>query len=139
MSLRHFTTAALALGLGAAGAGGQCDWTTFTDRTSQRASVAANLFADDDEEKDYAWADIDKDGDTDLVIVRKVPFSNPGARRNVLLMNENGVLTDRTEDYASASDAPGGDQGFLTATDDRDIVLIDVDGDTWLDMVTAVT
>jgi hypothetical protein len=122
MSLRHSTTAALALGLGAAGAGGQCDWTTFTDRTSQRASVAANLFADDDEEKDYAWAD-----------------SNPGARRNVLLMNEDGILTDRTEDYASASDAPGGDQGFLTATDDRDIVLIDVDGDTWLDMVTAVT
>ena len=51
-------------------------------------------------------------------------------------MNEGGVLTDRTAQYASASDTPG-DGGFLTATTDRDVVLTDVDQDGWLDVVTT--
>ncbi|MCZ6655413.1 MAG: FG-GAP-like repeat-containing protein, partial [Planctomycetota bacterium] len=87
---------------------------------------------------DYAWGDVDKDGDTDLVIVRKEPFTKPGKRVNVLLMNENGVLVDSTQEYATASDVPG-DAGFATPTNDRDVVLVDVDGDGWLDIVTATT
>ena len=140
MLVRYLVPGTLGLALctaGAIGGGGVCQWTTFVQDTN-RLNVAANIGANDPEEKDYAWADIDKDGDDDLVIVRKTPFSNPGPKRNVLLMNEGGVLVDRTSEYASASDV-GGDQGFLTPTDDRDVVLVDVDGDTWLDMVTVVT
>ena len=53
-------------------------------------------------------------------------------------MNEAGVLTDRTAQYATDADVPG-DQGFLTATNDRDVVLADFDQDGWLDVVTAPT
>ena len=113
-------------------------WVQFTDETGARLSVAANLGSGDTDEKDYAWADLDKDGDIDLVIVRKEPFTSAGKRVNLLLMNEGGVLVDRTADFASASDVPG-DQGFLTPTNDRDVQLVDVNNDGWLDIVTAVT
>ena len=103
-----------------------------------RLSASPALGAADTEEKDYAWGDVDGDGDIDLVVVRKQPWTTTGRRVNVLLINENGVLTDRTAQYASASDVVG-DQGFLTPTNDRDVVLADVNGDTWLDIVTAVT
>ena len=81
--------------------------------------------ATDQAEKDYAWGDLDRDGDIDLVVVRKQPWTTTGRRANMLLMNENGVLTDRTAEYASASDVVG-DQGFLTPTNDRDVVIADV-------------
>ncbi|MEM7350410.1 MAG: VCBS repeat-containing protein, partial [Acidobacteriota bacterium] len=84
----------------------------------------------DDQEKDLISGDIDKDGDTDLIVARKVPFSTPGGRPNVLFMNEDGIMTDRT-----ASLAPD----FLEDTDDRDVVMVDVDGDSWLDVVTVTT
>jgi hypothetical protein len=82
--------------------------------------------------------DFDKDGDVDLVVVRKQGWHTTGKRQNVLFMNENGQLVDRTQEYASASSVLG-DQGFLTPTNDRDVVVTDVDGDTWLDIVTATT
>ncbi|MCH7890985.1 MAG: FAD-dependent oxidoreductase, partial [Gemmatimonadetes bacterium] len=63
----------------------------------------------------------------DLVVVRKEPFSTIGKRTNVLLMNEGGVLKDRTRELASASDVAG-DSGFLTPTNDRDVVLATGDG-----------
>ncbi len=81
-------------------------------------------------EKDLAAGDVDRDGDIDLLIARKVRFSNPGGKRNVVFLNEGGVLVDRTAEVAP---------DFLDATDDRDILLVDVDGDTWLDVVTATT
>jgi hypothetical protein len=89
-------------------------------------------------ETDMAWADLDKDGWTDLVIVRKQPFTSAGKRTNMLLMNEDGFLADRTAMFASASDVPG-DIGFRTATNDRDVFIADLDNDTWLDVVTATT
>ena len=89
-------------------------------------------------ETDLAWGDLDKDGWTDLVVVRKQPYTSAGKRTNLLLMNEGGVLQDRTVLYATAADVVG-DQGFLTPTNDRDVVLADVDGDTWLDVITAPT
>jgi CxxC motif-containing protein (DUF1111 family) len=122
--------------VGAPMAGAQ--WVEFDDETGTRITAPAGLGADDLEEKDYAWGDVDQDGDIDLVVVRKQPFTSAGKRVNVLFLNEGGVLVDRTADYAVATDVPG-DLGFQTPTNDRDILLVDVNDDTWLDMVTAVT
>jgi hypothetical protein len=113
-------------------------WVKFEDQTTARLNVVGSLGANDIEEKEYAWGDVDKDGDIDLVVVRKQPFTTPGKRTSVLLMNENGVLTDRTVLYATDSDVPG-DQGFKTPTNTRDVRLDDFNDDTFLDIVTAVT
>jgi hypothetical protein len=111
---------------------------TFQNQTSTRLVATPLLGATDPQEKDYAWGDFDQDGDTDLVVVRKEPFTSPGRFPNVLFMNESGVLTDRTATLASASSVAGS-QGFLDATNDRDVVAVDVNGDGWLDLVTATT
>jgi len=124
-------------------------WLNFNNETAVRMPTPLNppsLSTADEEEKDYAWGDVDNDGDIDLVVVRKQPFTSTGKRVNVLFMNEgtaeghaiDGVLVDRTDAYATASDV-GGDQGFNTPTNDRDVVLSDLNGDGWLDMVTATT
>ncbi len=63
-------------------------WVDFTDRTSSRLSLSTISISDADE-KDIAVGDLNRDGLTDVVVVRKAPFSNPGARQDVLLMNEN--------------------------------------------------
>ncbi|MGP1346736.1 MAG: FG-GAP-like repeat-containing protein [Phycisphaerales bacterium] len=130
------TCAGLTILAGVSTAQGQ--WVNFQNQTGTRSVANSAIFSSDPEEKDYAYADLDQDGWTDLVIVRKTPFTSTGRRTNVLMMNEGGVLTDRTAEFATASDVPG-DQGFLTPTNDRDVELVDVDGDGWLDIVTAVT
>jgi hypothetical protein len=112
------------------------DWVEFDDQTVSRLVAAPDVGASDTQEKSYAWGDADHDGDVDLVVARKQPFSTPGKRTNVLLLNENGVLVDRTAEFASASDVPG-DSGFLTPTNDRNIAMVDVDADGWLDVVTV--
>lgn len=112
-------------------------WLNYAE--SPRSLAAdAGVGANDIEEKDYAWADLDQDGDVDLISVRKQPGTSLGLRSNVLYLNEAGVLTDRTAVFATASSVPG-DQGFLTPTNDRDVQIADLDGDGWLDVVTAVT
>ena len=113
------------------------DWVQFTDDTSRRLVASPGLGINDAEEKDYAWGDVDRDGDIDLVVVRKQIGSTVGRHRNVLFINEDGVLTDRTDDFAIATDDGG--QGFLDLTNDRDVALVDVDGDGWLDIVTVTT
>ncbi|MHC5209799.1 MAG: FG-GAP repeat domain-containing protein [Planctomycetota bacterium] len=109
-------------------------WAQFVRDDARISSPSA--ISDADHETDMAWGDLDKDGDVDLVVVRAVPHIVVGKRSNVLLMNEGGVLVDRTADLAASSDV-GGDMGFLTPTQDRDVVLADVDGDGWLDVITA--
>ncbi len=110
----------------------------FTNQTNKRLICDPTLGISDAQEKDYAWGDLDLDGDIDLVCVRKEPFTSTGRDINVLFMNEDGVLVDRTAEHASATDVTG-DNGFLTPTNDRDVVLHDLDLDGWLDMVTVTT
>jgi hypothetical protein len=118
-------------------------WATFVNETASRVNAANNMFASDPEEKDFAFGDLDQDGDIDLVVARKGPFTTNIPKPNVLLMNEgvkegqafNGVLVDRTQEFATAAD--NGGQGFKDATNDRNIAMGDVNGDGWLDVVTA--
>ena len=110
-------------------------WVEFT-REDARLEAAPTQVSSTTDEVDFAWGDLDQDGATDLVAARKQPFATTGKRRNLLFMNVNGVLRDRTAEFATAADVPG-DLGFLTPTNDRDVELVDVDGDGWLDVVTA--
>jgi hypothetical protein len=152
---------AAALSMSAFVSPASAQWVSFSDQTATRMPVGAGLntastSTGDVQEKDYAWGDIDQDGDIDLICVRKQPFTSSGRFPNVLFMNEgtaqghsvNGVLVDRTTQYATAVDMnndgvtdpqPATDQGFNTATNDRDVVLADVNNDGWLDIITATT
>jgi hypothetical protein len=113
-------------------------WVQYQNQTSSRLVAAPGLGALDTEEKDYAVGDFDRDGWTDLVVVRKQPFTTAGKRAGVLFMNENGVLTDRTSTFAVSSDVPG-DQGLMTPANNRDVVVADFNDDGWPDFATAVT
>ncbi|MEM7311081.1 MAG: VCBS repeat-containing protein [Planctomycetota bacterium] len=93
--------------------------------------------SDADNETDLAWGDLNGDGATDLIVVRKEPFITTGGRTNLLLLAEEGTLVNRTAALASRSDVED-DHGFLTPTNDRDVLLADLDGDGWLDVATAV-
>ncbi|HRP63989.1 MAG TPA: VCBS repeat-containing protein, partial [Phycisphaerales bacterium] len=118
-------------------------WPEFSNQSSTRIIASPSLVLQCGEEKDYAWGDLNNNGRIDLIVVRKQPFSTPGRRVNVLLMNEgiaeghsiNGVLVDRTALYASAADDGG--QGFLDETNDRDVIIIDLNNDGWRDVVTS--
>ena len=131
-------------------------WVTFENQTALRMPTGAGLndpatSTADIQQKAYAWGDVDHDGDIDLICVRKTPWNFPGGKTGVLFMNEgiaeghaiNGVLIDRTAQFAIASDAPRWngvpDHGFLTPTDTVHATLVDVNNDGWLDIVTCAT
>ncbi len=120
-----------------AAGGGAPGWVEFNDDTATRLITDdPAVGAHDTQVRDYAWGDVDQDGDTDLVVVRKQGWTFGGGRRNVLFVNEgtsdgqalDGVLVDRTAQYIP---------DFLDLTNDRDAALVDVNNDTWLDIVTA--
>jgi len=111
--------------------------TSFVDETASRLMMSP-AFQNDNLEKAYAVGDFDQDGDSDIAIFRKFPGSIQGGFPNLLLMNEGGVLTERTQEYGTASDVVG-DLGMKAPTNDRDVKAIDVNGDGWLDLVTFTT
>ncbi|MFM9996107.1 MAG: FG-GAP repeat domain-containing protein [Phycisphaerales bacterium] len=121
---------AVAAALAGFGAAAQAQWLTFSDETASRLQLTTVTMSDN-QEKDMRAADLDKDGRMDIVVGRKIPFTNQGPRQALLLMNDNGVLKDRTALYA-----PG---FILNHMDCRDLVIADFDGDTWLDIVFAST
>jgi len=134
-TIRNLMISASLVGL--AQAQNNINWVEFHQDDSLLSGSSSTLL-NDNQEKDYAWGDLDGDGWIDLVIVRKQPYTTSGRYPNVLLMNEGGVLTDRTVQYASSSDV-GGDSGFLTPTNDRDVIVTDVNLDGWNDVVTCTT
>jgi hypothetical protein len=116
-------------------------WLEFRNETSTRLVAAPGLGVSDNQEKDYAWGDFNRDGWVDLVAVRKQPFTTSGKQPGVLFMNENGVLTDRTAQFASAVQlsTPGTDLGLMQPANNRDVVVADFNNDGWPDFATAVT
>jgi hypothetical protein len=132
---------AAALAAPAASAQFNNQWATFVrdnNRIKNPDGTTATQVTNDTDEKDYAVGDVNRDGWPDLVVMRKQPAATTGKRVNQLLMNENGVLVDRTAQYCQDTDVPG-DLGFNTPTNDRDATIIDLDGDQWPDIITATT
>lgn len=116
-------------------------WLTLSQNDNVIKDSAGNPSAailNDVDEKDYGIGDLDRDGWDDLVIVRKTPNSFIGKRTKYLLMNEFGTLRDRTTQYATAS-LTVGDTGFNRVTDSRDVELVDLNGDGFLDVIYCST
>ena len=144
--MRPIHTSILALTLAALplASTASAQWVTFSNQSSTRLAAATALTGQDNIEKDFAMADFDQDGDTDLVVMRKFPGSiqstctSCGFFRDLILMNENGVLTDRTNEFGRASDTTPS-QGMFDEANDRDVEAFDVNNDGWVDLITATT
>ena len=118
-------------------------WVTFSKQNGHLSvpalpDVGHPKITDLDTQVVFRTGDLDRDGWDDVVAVRKQQASQTGKRTAVLLMNINGVLTDKTAQYASASDFLG-DNGFLTPCNNREVAIGDVNNDGWDDVVTAVS
>ena len=119
-------------------ASAQSTWVNYVNESSSRIVASPSLIGPDNLEKDFGWGDFDQDGDIDIACMRKFPGSIQGGFRDILFMNEGGVLVDRTVEFGSAADVAGS-AGMLDACNDRDVKAVDVDNDGWLDLVTATT
>jgi len=118
------------LALTAAYGGEKTLWIDFDEVTDTHLIAPPGLGAVDPEEKDTAVGDLTGNGLPDLVVARKVPWSTPGGRSNALFINEGGVMTEQSAKYAPA---------FADETDDRFVIMADVNGNGWLDVITATT
>jgi len=136
-----FTTIPLVGGLlggGFIASHASAQWVTYVNETATRLVAPPELVVNDNLEKDFGHGDFNNNGLTDLVVMRKFPGSMQGGFENLLLMNEGGVLVDRTGEYGMDSDVPG-DLGMRAPTNDRNAHVVDVNMDGWLDIVTATT
>ncbi len=123
-------------------------WADFADETAARLVLNSDtpqtpgmpddLPIGDNWKVDIAWGDVNHDGLDDCVLVYAPTSPDRGTHRNWLFINESGVLVDRTAEWASESDVLD-DEGFLTPTSDSDVVIVDVNGDGWNDIITVVT
>jgi hypothetical protein len=138
MQIRQTITVAAALTVPCALAAAQGAWVNYVNQTSTRVVASSTLIGPDNLEKDFGWGDFDQDGDIDIACMRKFPGSIQGGFRDILFMNEGGILVDRTVEFGTAADVAGS-QGMLDACNDRDVKVVDVDNDGWLDLVTATT
>jgi hypothetical protein len=105
-------------------------WLTFAEDTSRLrgpTGAPAGYIANGVDMWDMASGDLDQNGWTDLVVVRS---GTP-----LLLMNESAVLFDRTQQLAT--DSTSGNQGFLSALYARSVIMADINGDGWLDVLTS--
>jgi len=110
----------------------QAQWLEWDIQTDERL-VLSSVANSDDEEKDIWPADLNKDGWTDVIVVRKEPFSaaTEPPKSDLLLMNQEGVLVDMTNELAPE---------FITNPSfARDIYIVDVDEDSWDDVVVVNT
>ncbi|PHI20602.1 hypothetical protein CEQ90_07580 [Lewinellaceae bacterium SD302] len=110
----------------------QAQWLSFMEITETNLTLSS-VANSDNEEKDMEPADLNNDGLMDLIVVRKVPFSNENGapQSDLLLMNVNGELIDQTELYAPE---------FITnVSHARDVIIDDFDSDGWPDVVIANT
>jgi hypothetical protein len=107
-------------------------WLEWQNASSERL-VLTSVAVSDDEEKDIWVADLDNDGHDDVIVVRKEPFSSPTepAKSDLLLMNVNGILTDKTSIYAL--------EFINNPTFARDVYISDFDHDGWKDVIIANT
>lgn len=137
LGVMAFAAGAALLLTGGANAQLNQQWVEFTYQPSKLA-VSPLAISDPDTQVVFRTGDLDKDGWDDLVAVRKQQASQLGKRTSFLLMNVNGVLTDKTAQWASAS-TQAGDMGMLTAVNTREVQIGDINNDTWPDVVTAVS
>lgn len=101
----------------------------FIDVTDQW--IPPSLAADD-WEKDISVADLDLDGDLDVVVVRKKPWSNRGAASDLVLLNEGGTLV-------SFADLAGPGWPMNQPSDARDVFVGDFTGNGFPDIVIITT
>jgi FG-GAP-like repeat len=139
---RRTAIASLALVIAAPAASAQFNiqWLTLTQSTSKfktPAGADADIVTNGDE-KDFAIADVNKDGWDDVAVGKKIQVSFPGKREGRFFLNEKGVLVDRTAQYAAAS-TTSGDNGFKEPLDCRDVEFADLNGDSWLDILSTQT
>jgi len=103
-------------------------WLEWQDVSESNILADPSVGLADIEEKDFATADFDQDGDIDLVCVRKLPYTTFGNRTNVLFLNIDGVMTDRTEEMAP---------GMMIPDNSRDVQVGDFDGNGYPDVIVA--
>ena len=115
------------LGLGITSSTTQAQWLEWDIQTEERLMLSSVANADD-EEKDLWPADLNKDGWTDVIVVRKEPFSaaTEPPKSDVLLVNQEGVLVDMTAELAP--------EFISNPSFARDVYVVDGNADLWDDV-----